>query len=86
MRNGMLVGGINLMKYETLPENIEVITQVRYNDPGTLSKLNTFGEKVSVEFYAPVKGIAPGQSAVFFEGDDVIGGGVIHSSMNFNEN
>lgn len=86
MRNGMIVGGVNMMKYEKLPDDIEAVTQVRYNDPGTLSRLNTFGDKVSVEFYAPVKGIAPGQSAVFFEGDDVIGGGMIHSSMNFEEN
>jgi tRNA-specific 2-thiouridylase len=86
MRNGMIVGGINMMKYKNLPENTEAITQVRYNDPGTLSKLNNFGDKVSVEFYAPVKGIAPGQSAVFFEGDDVIGGGMIHTSVNFGEN
>jgi len=34
---------------------------------------------VEVEFLAHVRGIAPGQSAVFYEGDDVIGGGVIHA-------
>ncbi|MFY0104354.1 aminomethyltransferase beta-barrel domain-containing protein [Acinetobacter baumannii] len=28
-------------------------------------------------FYEHVKGIAPGQSAVFYEGNDVIGGGII---------
>jgi hypothetical protein len=28
---------------------------------------------VDVSFHANVKGIAPGQSAVFYEGDDVIG-------------
>ena len=32
---------------------------------------------MKVDFYEHVKGIAPGQSAVFYEGDDVIGGGVI---------
>jgi 4-hydroxyphenylpyruvate dioxygenase len=30
-----------------------------------------------VKFYEEVRGIAPGQSAVFYEGDDVIGGGII---------
>jgi tRNA-specific 2-thiouridylase len=85
MRNGMSVGGVNLMKYETLPADVEAVTQVRYNDAGTLSKLSTgLDGKVDVEFYAPVKGIAPGQSAVFFEGDDVIGGGIIHGSLNLN--
>jgi tRNA-specific 2-thiouridylase len=28
-----------------------------------------------------VKGVAPGQSAVFYEGDDVLGGGIIHGSF-----
>ena len=32
---------------------------------------------MKVSFYENAKGIAPGQSAVFYEGDDVIGGGII---------
>jgi len=40
---------------------------------------------VQVEFLANVKGIAPGQSAVFYEGDDVIGGGIIQSGLMINE-
>jgi tRNA-specific 2-thiouridylase len=34
---------------------------------------------MKVRFYEHVKGIAPGQSAVFYEGDDVLGGGIIQS-------
>jgi tRNA-specific 2-thiouridylase len=33
---------------------------------------------MAVLFHQPVTGIAPGQSAVFYEGDDVIGGGFIN--------
>lgn len=85
LKNGMTVKGINSMKYDTIPDGLEVISQVRYNDPGTLSVLRNMGEdEVGVEFYANVKGIAPGQSAVFYEGDDVIGGGIIHSSLKRN--
>ena len=32
-----------------------------------------------VDFYGDVFGVAPGQSAVFYEGDDVVGGGIIQS-------
>ncbi len=35
------------------------------------------GERVRVEFHTNVRGIAPGQSAVFYDGEDVIGGGFI---------
>ncbi len=80
-RNGMKVGQLNAMKYDPLPDHLEVITQVRYNDPGTLSTIVNDGDQVYVEFFANVKGIAPGQSAVFYEGDDVIGGGIIAGSF-----
>lgn len=82
LRNGMVVSQVNAMKYETIPAGLETVTQVRYNGAGTLSKLNHEGDQVQVEFLANVKGIAPGQSAVFYEGEDVIGGGIIHSSLN----
>ena len=81
MRNGMMVGQVNSMKYPSIPDGLETVTQIRYNDPGSLSKLCNKGEQVEVEFYANVKGVAPGQSAVFYEADDVVGGGIIYSSL-----
>ncbi|NJN34856.1 MAG: tRNA 2-thiouridine(34) synthase MnmA [Saprospiraceae bacterium] len=91
IRNGMTVSKINMQKYAHAPQDLEVVTQIRYNDSGTLSQLknvgNTEGADIYVEFLANVKGVAPGQSAVFYEGDDVIGGGIIMASqMKTNEN
>ncbi len=83
VRNGMQVGKLNLMKYEQLPQGTEAVTKIRYKDSGTLSRLHQNGEQVDVEFLANVRGVAPGQSAVFYEGDDVLGGGVILGSMKF---
>ena len=74
------------MKYDMIPNGIEATTQIRYNDPGTLAKVKQNGLDVDVEFYANLKGVAPGQSAVFYEGDDVIGGGLIYGSFNTQEN
>jgi len=42
-----------------------------------LANLYPSRNSVAVRFYENVKGIAPGQSAVFYEGDDVIAGGII---------
>jgi tRNA-specific 2-thiouridylase len=82
IRNGMTVGQVNIMKYEQLPENLEVVTKIRYRDQGALSQVRQIDDnKVEVEFFANVRGVAPGQSAVFYEGDDVVGGGTIHSSF-----
>ena len=81
IRNRMKVGGINLLKYDKLPADLEATTKIRYKDAGTLSELSQLdAHHVEVSFMANVKGIAPGQSAVFYEGDDVIGGGIIQQS------
>jgi tRNA-specific 2-thiouridylase len=81
IRNGMMVGKLNLMKYDAIPESgLETVTKVRYRDGGTLSTLRPVGKDIEVQFHANVKGVAPGQSAVFYEGDDVVGGGIIQGS------
>lgn len=76
-RSQMMVGKLNWLKYDGITEGMEAITKIRYKDPGSLSTLHTADNGLSVRFYEPVKGIAPGQSAVFYEGDHVIGGGII---------
>jgi tRNA-specific 2-thiouridylase len=82
VRNGMMVGQVNSMKYPSIPEGMEATTCIRYNDNGALASLKPMGEeKVYVDFFANVKGVAPGQSAVFYDGEDVIGGGIIHGGF-----
>ena len=79
-RAEMRVGKVNWVKYEGLKKYTDAITKIRYKDQGALSELQPDGGDIRVQFYEPVKGIAPGQSAVFYEGDDVIGGGIIQRS------
>lgn len=76
-RQQMWVGRLNLQKYDALPDGMEALTKIRYRDRGTLSHLHLEGDRLRVDFYAAAKGVAPGQSAVFYEGDDVLGGGII---------
>jgi tRNA-specific 2-thiouridylase len=56
---------------------MEALTKIRYKDKGALSDLSVYENGLKVRFYEKVKGIAPGQSAVFYENNDVIGGGII---------
>ncbi len=81
VRNGMQVYKTNSMKYPVISNGMEAVTKIRYRDSGTLSTLSNNEGKISVSFHANVTGVAPGQSAVFYEGDDVIGGGIIYSSI-----
>lgn len=78
VKNTMLVRDTNLMKYEELPEDFQSLTKIRYKHDGTMSILNRRPDGVmEVDFLEPVSGIAPGQSAVFYEGNDLVGGGFI---------
>ncbi len=80
-RKGMWVRGLNMGKYAELTAPLEAVTKIRYKNAGTASTLYQEGNRMKVVFDADVKGIAPGQSAVFYEGDDVVGGGWIESSF-----
>ena len=81
-RDGMLVGQINMQKYVDLQaKHLETVTKVRYKDAGTHAIIEQEGDKMKVLFHDNVNGIAPGQAAVFYEGNDVVGGGWIEKSF-----
>lgn len=73
-----LVQRLNLIKYDSIPEGLESSVKIRYRDKGTPGILyNAENGGIRVQFNVEAKGVAPGQSAVFYEGDDVLGGGII---------
>jgi tRNA-specific 2-thiouridylase len=76
-QNAMSVAKVNWIKYDGISDGMELLTKIRYKDVGALSNIYNTPIGVDVKFYENVKGIAPGQSAVFYEGDDVVGGGII---------
>jgi tRNA-specific 2-thiouridylase len=77
LKSSALVGNINLVKYANLEKPIEAVTKVRYKDAGMLSTIKQVNEGIQVDFHHSVKGVAPGQSAVFYEGSDLMGGGFL---------
>ena len=78
--NSMMVSRLNMGKYDTITPGMEAIGKIRYKDSGSLCNMYPENDGLQVNFYENVKGIAPGQSAVFYEGDDVIAGGIIQRS------
>jgi len=71
------VRNLNLVKYESITDPIEAVTKIRYKDAGTESTIVQMGEHMKVDFTHNVSGIAPGQSAVFYEDNDLLGGGFL---------
>jgi tRNA-specific 2-thiouridylase len=76
-RSSAYVRNLNLIKYDKINQPLEAITKIRYKDAGAVSSIVQEGDKMRVDFHHHVSGIAPGQSAVFYEGNDLIGGGFL---------
>jgi len=55
----------------------ECHVKVRYNSPAVPAYVTPAGDALSIELLEPVYGAAPGQSAVCYQGDTVVGGGII---------
>jgi len=83
-KNAMKVSKLNFMKYDAIPaDGLECVVKIRYNHEGTPARLVPNGsDSMDVYFKEPVFAIAPGQSAVFYEGQDVVGGGWIMKAWN----
>lgn len=58
-----------------MPAKIEA--QIRYRAKPAEANVFFEGRKLKVEFLNPQRAITPGQSAVFYKGEEVLGGGVI---------
>ncbi len=62
-------------------EPLEATVSLRYTKkPGRATVTALPDNRVLIEFTEPQRAPAPGQSAVFFDGDDLLGGGTIGSS------
>ena len=82
----MTVTGVNWIRYDHLDGPRDVITKVRYKHEGARARIRPADDgRVEVEFLEPVYGVAPGQSAVFYEGDAVVGGGIITQTQSAHE-
>jgi len=56
--------------------------KIRYNHPAAEARVTALGDgRALVEFAEPVEAPCPGQSAVFYRGDELLGGGTIESSL-----
>ena len=71
------VSDINLLLFDKIEETMEVDVKTRYSSKVAKAKIEQDGENIKVIFDEPQRAITPGQSAVFYVGDIVLGGGKI---------
>lgn len=72
-----IVDNLVFMKYFNGMENIKTEVKIRYKTPPVPCNIQLLGNKLKVDFITPASAVTPGQSAVFYEGDDVVAGGII---------
>jgi tRNA-uridine 2-sulfurtransferase len=73
----MFIRNVNYIKYDKIEDGMECLVKVRYKHKGEMATITSDGENLKVLFHKKVEGIAPGQSAAIYEGDDLIAGGFI---------
>jgi tRNA-specific 2-thiouridylase len=90
-KNAIVVGGeeevygdtfivdiVNWVPLQKMSSSLSTQVKIRYSHPGSEATLFPKGkDEVEVRFKSPQKAITPGQAAVFYEGETVLGGGWI---------
>jgi len=77
-RDEFTVERCNWIPFDTPPANVEVTVKIRYKNPDTPATVIPLGNgRAKVKLHMPQRAITPGQAAVFYQDDLVVGGGWI---------
>lgn len=67
-----------------VPSEPMIITaKHRYRSAEAPAALTPAGDRMEVKFHSPQRALTPGQSIVFYQGDEVIGGGIIERVVRY---
>lgn len=80
---GLVADRCNWLRWDTPPGPFEASVKIRYRAPAVPCRVTPKhdGRQVEVEFEDPQRAVAPGQFAVFYDGDEVLGGSVIEAAL-----
>ncbi|OCQ52746.1 tRNA-specific 2-thiouridylase MnmA [Photorhabdus australis subsp. thailandensis] len=82
MSTGLIAQQLHWVDKQPLTEKIHCVVKTRYRQqdiPCTVTPINE--DKIEVHFANPVAAVTPGQSAVFYQGEICLGGGVIEQRL-----
>ena len=81
VQSGCNVGDLSLFDADIGHQSVEVDVKIRYATPPAAATLRPLRSgTVQIQFHQPQRALSPGQSAVFYQGDRVLGGGIIQRS------
>ena len=68
---------VNWLTFDSLNEPIRLTARVRYSAPDVPCTVYPMGERIKVVLDEPQRAITSGQSVVFYDGELLVGGGII---------
>ena len=77
----IIVTDINLLLVDKMDKEMEVTVKTRYSAKEAKAKITQIDNYIKVIFEEPQRAVTPGQSAVFYIDDIVLGGGKIKNEM-----
>jgi tRNA-specific 2-thiouridylase len=75
--NTLRVHRINLISVDDLQAPMRVTVKIRHRHEAAAAMIEKSGDEILATFDQPQRAITPGQAAVFYDGDVVVGGGWI---------
>ncbi len=80
-RKELILSDCVFQKYPEIYDGMKAVVKIRFRNPGHNAEIHIFENKIKIIFDEPVAAITPGQSAVIYDGDDIIAGGIIEKSI-----
>ena len=81
MRDEMVVSAVNYPLGFSPQGPVDVNVKIRYKSSEAAAVLNPTGDGAIVRFFKPQRSVTPGQAAVFYQGDVLLGGGTIEPGV-----
>ncbi|MBE0555618.1 MAG: tRNA 2-thiouridine(34) synthase MnmA, partial [Proteobacteria bacterium] len=78
LHRGLVASEVNWISTDGLKSEMRVTAKVRYKDDASQAVVKQLEDgRIQVKFDEPKRAVTPGQSVVLYDGDDVVGGGII---------
>jgi tRNA-specific 2-thiouridylase len=81
LHNVLVARQLNWVSGQSPKEPMELTAKIRYRAPEAAAELYPVDDGVEVRFVEPQSAVVPGQSIVFYQGDEVLGGGIIDAVL-----
>ena len=81
LRHRLAAGGVKWVSGIAPEDGVRVEARIRYHGADIPAIVRSDGDEIIVEFESPQRAITPGQAVVFYDGDRVLGGGMIDRAL-----